>query len=186
MSKPGNTVPSLAGRSFIKAGSSLMAFSTVSAVSSLNADSVWQGLQTLDTGKALVVYRQSEVQARQFASAFASVGITVQALGQDPVRQWRDGLGQQISEQGLMVTGMGNWADYTMIRGLAAEQRRLPLLELQHALGQNNPQWALVHAHELMQACACDRDSLRAALHALAARQTNSISVPSLFSWVLA
>ena len=178
--------PAMDRRKFIKTGSSLLAFSTVSAVAPLNADTVWNGLQGLDVGRALVLYRDSDPQAQRFAAAFADAGIAVLALGHDPVRQWRDGLGQLISEQKLMITGMGNWVDYIIVRRLAAEQRQLPLLEMQHVRTQDRADWAHDHAATLIQACACDRDSLRTALRALEVRGNINTAAPSVFSWVLA
>ena len=189
-----SNTPSMVRRNLIKAGSSVLAFSSVSAIAPLNADTLWQTLQGLVSGKAMVLYRDTDRQARQFAAVFAAAGLPVLALALDPVRQWRDGLGQQIRDQGLMVVGMGNWADYCVVRGLAAEQRCLPLLEMQHSLAQENPDWALQHGKELLDACVCDRDSLRVVLQTIATTQADNSSLngnfkgsaPSVFSWVMA
>ena len=178
--------PANTRRQFIKTSSALLAFSTVSAAAPLNADSIWRALQPVDAGRALVLYRDSDPQASAFAATLAAGGIQVQALAQDPVRQWRDGLGELVQQQNLIVLGMGNWTDYILVRGLAAEQRRHPLLALQHARAQDHEDWASIHAQELLQACACDEDSLRQALAALAQRGNLVTAAPSLFSWVLA
>jgi hypothetical protein len=51
-------------------------------------------------------------------------GARLVTLELDPVRQWRDGLGELFQHADSRLLGVTRWADYLMLRGLAAESRR--------------------------------------------------------------
>jgi hypothetical protein len=51
-------------------------------------------------------------------------GARVVALGEDPVRQWRDESAAWLAERDARLMGIARWPDFLMLRGLAAESRR--------------------------------------------------------------
>lgn len=174
-------------------------FASVSGVVGNAALAQAGALPATDPAAILVLYRATQPESVAFARAWAAAGCTTQALATDVVRQWRDGLGAQFAGGKRLLVGMGNWDDQLLLQGLAAEQRRHPLLVLQHPLRAQEADWAAVHAQELqalLQRTAGESQQLgqqhreqlqqtQAALQALAQRSLLQPATPSLFSWVL-
>ncbi len=131
---------------------------------------------------ALALYQAHDAHATAFADELAAAGIATLALTDDPVRQWRDGLGRLVIEENFILLGLGSWADYSMLRGLAAEQRRFPLLERQQRK-QAGTAWARQQARELL--ALADTDDLQHALQELNGKPQTRSTAPSLFSWVI-
>ena len=51
-------------------------------------------------------------------------GARVIELGDDPVRMWRSEAGALLAHPGTRLFGYTRWADFLIVRGLAAESRR--------------------------------------------------------------
>jgi hypothetical protein len=58
------------------------------------------------------------------AQRLAGNGAQVIALTDDPVRQWRSEVGSLLQRPDTRLFGVTLWADYLIVRGLAAESRR--------------------------------------------------------------
>lgn len=63
------------------------------------------------------------------ARQLAANGARIITLSQDPVRQWREEAAEALRQPGTRLLGLTRWADFLMIRGLAAESRRHVLYE---------------------------------------------------------
>lgn len=74
----------------------------------------------------LVVYRADDAQSVAFAQTMQASGMTAFALGPDVVRQWRDELQVLVVERGCRLLGRTGYADWFLLRGLAAEHRIFP------------------------------------------------------------
>lgn len=134
----------------------------------------------------LVLYRSEQPESAAFAAAWSAAGVATQALATDVVRQWRDGLGRHCGEYQRVLVGLGSWDDQVLLQGLAAEQRRHPLLVMQHPKKEQPAGWAELHAQELqvlLQQASTDQQ--QQVLRALAQRHNLQPRMPSLFSWVL-
>ncbi len=81
--------------------------------------------------RTLVLYRPEDAESRTFAAAMHSKGMLTVALGDDVVRQWRDELQTLVVQQHYKMMGRTGYADYFMLRGLAAEHRIFPQHEQQ-------------------------------------------------------
>lgn len=134
----------------------------------------------------LVLYRDSLALAREFALHSRAAGLPVLALAADPVRQWRDDLAALVGTAGWRIAGQGNWMDYSIVRGLAAEQRRLPLVTLQHGTTQLQ-RHGIKPLADLLLAFAQENDAQeRICRHALLTdHPDNNHPRPDLFSWVI-
>ncbi|HHX81981.1 MAG TPA: hypothetical protein GX696_03235 [Pseudomonadaceae bacterium] len=89
---------------------------------------------------ALVLYREGNPAAREFAELMMREGRRASVMEADLVRQWRRGLGAYLNEGGVLM-GYSDWDDWLLVRGLAAEQRRFPLHEAQ--LGPSLFSWII-------------------------------------------
>ena len=58
------------------------------------------------------------------AARLAANGARVIALTDDPVRMWRGELGAVLRDPSTRLLGVTHWADFLIVRGLAAESRR--------------------------------------------------------------
>ncbi len=58
------------------------------------------------------------------AQRLAGNGAQVIALTDDPVRMWRGEIGELLKHPDTRLFGVTLWADYLIVRGLAAESRR--------------------------------------------------------------
>jgi hypothetical protein len=66
------------------------------------------------------------------AERLAANGTRVIALDGDPVRQWRTDVGEVLRRPDTRLFGVTRWADYLIVRGLAAESRRHTCHEQHH------------------------------------------------------
>jgi len=89
------------------------------------AGSVFAGAALEASGRGLVVVQDMRIQLdpaiqrRLFVSK-----VPVIALTEDPVRLWRSDAGELLRRPETRLLGVTGWADYLMVRGLAAESRR--------------------------------------------------------------
>lgn len=164
----------------------LLRFSGVSAVAAASPLLQAAALAGTSQDSVLVLWRPGLGESEAFAQAWSQAGCSTQVLATDVVRQWRDGLSAQFAGGQRLLVGLGSWDDQVLLQGLAAEQRRHPLLVLQHALKAQQAGWAEAHAQELqtllLQVSSAQQ---HAALQALARRRSLQPDTPSLFSWVL-
>ncbi len=59
-------------------------------------------------------------------------GARIIRLDDDPVRMWRQELSAVLANRETKLFGLTRWADYLIVRGLAAESRRYPRFEQLH------------------------------------------------------
>jgi hypothetical protein len=138
--------------------------------------------RTLAGRPALALYQAYDAHATAFADELAAAGFSTLALTDDPVRQWRDGLGRLVLEENFVLLGLSNWSDYSLMRGLAAEHRRFPMFERQQRKMAGTA-WARQQARDLL--ALADAGDLRKALAEMQSRTSAQHSAPSLFSWVI-
>ena len=70
--------------------------------------------------------------SRDVAERLAANGAHIVALDDDPVRMWRTRVGELLSRPDTRLFGVTRWADYLIVRGLAAESRRHTRHEQHH------------------------------------------------------
>jgi hypothetical protein len=131
---------------------------------------------------ALVMYQPHDAHATAFADELAAAGFSTLALTDDPVRQWRDGLGRLVCDENFVLLGLSNWSDYSIVRGLAAEHRRFPLVERQQRKMAGTA-WARQQARDLL--ALADAADLPVAARTLQDSSKISGLAPSLFSWII-
>lgn len=173
-------------RNFIAGSSSFLALSSLpNYLNAAELGALKSQFSALNKQVGIVVYKEGDENSLAFASVFADVGMTLVALGIDPVRQWRDGLAAELAAQQQPVIGLTNWPDYLLMRGLAAELRRYPVLEAQHkVLAGTDNAWASAYAHDLLE--ISEAESLQDIQQALAtAGATQPFGGRSLFSWII-
>lgn len=131
---------------------------------------------------ALVLYQPHDAHATAFADELAAAGFSTLAMTDDPVRQWRDGLGRLVLEENFVLLGLSNWSDYSILRGLAAEHRRFPLLERQPRKRAGTA-WARQQARDLL--ALSEAADLGSALRDLQDAKAPPEPAPRLFNWVI-
>jgi hypothetical protein len=70
---------------------------------------------------------------QDLAARLAANGARIIALTDDPVRMWRTEVGALLRRPDTRLFGVTRWADYLIVRGLAAESRRYTRHEQHHA-----------------------------------------------------
>lgn len=130
----------------------------------------------------LVLYQAHDADAAAFAGEFNAAGFATLALTDDPVRQWRDGLGRLVREDDLLLLGLTNWSDYSMLSGLAVEERRFPLFQSRLNKRAGTP-WAREHARALL--ALADAGDAQQALRELGRTAQAPGAAPSLFTWII-
>ena len=176
-------------RRFIKGGGSLVALGSLPVYLTAKPERLVQPLAELQQRRGIVLYRDNDLHSRSFAETLSATGIHAVALTDDPVRQWRKSLSQMAAEKGMPVMGLSNWADYLMISGLAAEQRKHVMLELQHAVYQPQAEkesWSCELALEYLQLPKItDKDLMQTHFSKLLDKKLRP-GTQSLFSWFIA
>jgi hypothetical protein len=81
---------------------------------------------TLDaaSGASVVLHDKRITMDPAIAQRLAGNGAQVIALTGDPVRLWRSEVGAVLQQPDTRLFGVTLWADYLLVRGLAAESRR--------------------------------------------------------------
>ena len=130
----------------------------------------------------LVLYQAHDPHASAFAAEFSAAGYATLALTDDPVRQWRDGLSRLVRDEHLLLIGLSNWSDYSMLSGLAAEERRFPLFHRRQAKRRGNA-WAREYARTMLAVAGAD--DAEEALRDMGRMPEPPAAAPSLFSWAL-
>ncbi len=174
-------------RRFIKGTGSLVALGSLPGYLAANTEMLASTFGDLQQRQGIVLYRDNEIHSRIFADTLSAAGIHPVALTDDPVRQWRNSLQAMPGDNGMPLMGLTNWADYLIISGLAAEQRRHVMLELQHAVHQpEKKNWSGELAVEYLQIPeTADKNLLQAQFSKTLTRPISPGS-RSLFSWLIA
>jgi hypothetical protein len=76
------------------------------------------------SGASVVLHDKRITMDPAIALRLAGNGATVIALTDDPVRLWRSEVGALLKQPDTRLFGVTLWADYLIVRGLAAESRR--------------------------------------------------------------
>jgi hypothetical protein len=122
---------SLERRAFLQQAASTIAIATVSG----SAEAA------VGNEKILVIYQESDAASVEFASAMRAKDMRCIALGDDPVRLWRDQLQKLVIGDGYGLMGRTPYPAYFVLRGLAAEHRRFPQHEQQPS--PNSFEWLI-------------------------------------------
>jgi hypothetical protein len=103
-----------------------LAGSAVATVSGVAAPDSSAGAATLEAAtRASVVLHDVRIPMDPaVAQRLAGNGAQVIALTEDPVRLWRSEVGALLRNPETRLLGITRWADYLIVRGLAAESRR--------------------------------------------------------------
>lgn len=89
----------------------------------------------------LVLYQEWDADSVAYATAMQQKGLRTLPLGNDVVRLWRDKLQNLVLNGGYRVTGITGYADYFVLRGLAAEHRRF--VEHEQQLSRDSFAWII-------------------------------------------
>jgi hypothetical protein len=71
------------------------------------------------------------------AQRLAENGARIITLDADPVRLWRTEVGELLRRSDTRLFGVTRWADYLIVRGLAAESRRHARHEQHHPVTEH-------------------------------------------------
>jgi hypothetical protein len=118
---------SLQRRSFLQQAAGAVALAGVSGASATDLAPNQQ--------KAIVLYQAHDEASVAYALEKQAAGMATMALSNDVVRQWRDQLQTLVISEGYRLYGRTAYADYFMLRGLAAEHRLYSPPEQQSAPG---------------------------------------------------
>jgi hypothetical protein len=93
------------------------------------------GAQTLAAARsASVVLHDPRIpMSAAVAESLRANGAQLITLDGDPVRLWRSEVGRLLAQPGTRLFGLTRWADYLIVKGLAAETRRHTRHEQLHA-----------------------------------------------------
>lgn len=172
-------------RIFLGGTGTLVALGSLPAFLSAEPEALHDGLAGLKQQAAIVLYREGDNHSVAFAQALAQAGLQALALTDDPVRLWRDCL---AAYSGRPLLGLTHWPDYLVLSGLAAEQRRRVLLEMQHNTVQpGNDRWPAQLASAFLQLpVTTDRQAISELVAGYLQDNPVDVRKPSLFSWLIA
>ncbi len=175
-------------RKILKGTGSLVALGTLPAYLTANGEELKASLSGLQNQIGMVLYRADELHSFVFAETLANAGLKTVALTDDLVRQWRDGMGESIRSNNLPVVGLTNWTDYLMLNGMAAEDRKHVLIEMQHPVNQPAKQnWASELALGFLHLPAAGvRQNVQGLVEGfLSEQKTIQPGEATLFSWMI-
>jgi hypothetical protein len=121
---------SLQRRSFLQQSAGAVALAGVSAGVKASGAAL-----ASNQPKAIVLYQPHDEASVAYALQQQAAGMATLALSNDVVRQWRDQLQALVINEGYRLHGRTAYADYFMLRGLAAEHRLHTQPEQQYASG---------------------------------------------------
>ena len=111
----------------------LVAAGGAAAVASANAGGVSAAQQlTAADSASVVLHDPSLPMPEDVARRLQANGARIIRLDDDPVRMWRQELGAVLRHPDTKLFGLTRWADYLIVRGLAAESRRHTRFEQLH------------------------------------------------------
>jgi len=94
------------------------------------------------TSASVVLHDPGIALPGDVAQRLVENGARIITLDADPVRLWRTEVGQLLRDPGTRLFGITRWADYLIVRGLAAETRRHARHE-QHHPGTGHFTWLI-------------------------------------------
>lgn len=135
---------------------------------------------------AVVLFRWENKHSATFAKSLSEEGLQAIALREDPVRQWRDNIGKIIADRKnpAPLIGLTNWSDFLIVRELASEARKFPVVEVQLGSNQyNRPNILSQYSTQLLAVAASPKNKQ---LHNKVNRlSSNNKQSQSLFAWVI-
>jgi len=112
-------------RQFLQGGVALTGAGALGAADAAQAP-VSASAALLAASKASVVLHDPRLAIdAQVASRLQASGARFVALTNDPVRQWRGAQRELLAHPDTRLFGVTRWPDFLIVRGLAAETRRL-------------------------------------------------------------
>ena len=173
-------------RRLLQGTGSLVALGSLPVYLTANAGELQSTLDGLQHRDGVVVFRDDEPHSAAFATTLALAGWQHRPLGDDPVRQWRDAIGNEAGRAGVSLMGLTSWPDYLLLSDLAREQRKQVQLVMQHVVAQpGRENWSATLAMDYLQL-----QGETTAIEALADRHLGNQSIkpntPTLFSWLIA
>ncbi|MEP7312622.1 MAG: hypothetical protein ABI859_08560 [Pseudomonadota bacterium] len=113
----------------------LAAAGGAAAVTAATARGSLTGAQTLDAAQSasVVLHDPKLPMPEDVARRLKANGARIIRIDDDPVRMWRQELGAVLRDPQTKLFGLTLWADYLIVRGLAAETRRHARYEQLHA-----------------------------------------------------
>ena len=97
---------------------------------------------TAATSASVVLHDPRIALPGDVAKRLAQNGARIITLDADPVRLWRTEVGALLRRPDTRLFGVTRWADYLIVRGLAAESRRHTRHE-QHHPGSEHFTWLI-------------------------------------------
>ena len=128
--------------------------------------------------KVLALYQQHDATSVAFAAALQQHGIAVQALGTDVVRFWRQQLRDQVVREQVRLVGLTAFADFFVLKGLAAEERIFPVFAARPPQTQTNSAEGLQQQVQAVLA-TLDQSAFTTATAISASPE------PAMFSWII-
>jgi hypothetical protein len=112
-------------RQFLQGGVALTGAGALVAADAARA-SMSASAALLAASKASVVLHDPRLAIdAQVAARLEASGARFIALAEDPVRQWRGTQRELLEHRETRLFGITRWPDFLIVRGLAAETRRL-------------------------------------------------------------
>jgi hypothetical protein len=108
-------------RQFLQAGVALGGVGSLAVTGNTQASA-----SLLAASKANVLLHDPRLTLdAQIVASLKSAGAVFVALTEDPVRQWRGDQAWLLAHRDTRLIGVTRWPDFLIVRGLAAESRRL-------------------------------------------------------------
>ena len=115
------SAPRASRRQFLQAGVALGGAGAMAVTGSARASA-----SLLAASKASVVLHDPHLSMdANIVASLESSGARFIALAGDPVRQWRGDQAWLLAHRDTRLFGVTRWPDFLIVRGLAAESRRL-------------------------------------------------------------
>ncbi len=131
MSKPQDM---MASRRQFLTGAGVAAAASATTVGSAGAATALDTLAAAQSA-SVVLHDPRIPMSREVAARLTANGARIIALDGDAVRLWRTEVGTLLARPDTRLFGLTRWADYLIVKGLAAESRRHTRHEQHHAEG---------------------------------------------------
>jgi hypothetical protein len=131
MSKPNDVIASR--RQFLT-GAGVAAAASAATVGSAGAATALDTLAAAQSASVVLHDPRIPLSAERAARLTAN-GARIIQLDGDAVRLWRPEIGALLARPDTRLFGLTRWADYLIVKGLAAESRRHTRHEQHHAEG---------------------------------------------------
>jgi hypothetical protein len=112
-------------RQFLQGSVALTGAGALAAVDIAQASHPESAVLLAASGASIVLHDPRLSIDAAVASRLEAAGARFIALTDDPVRQWRGAQRELLAHRDTRLFGITRWPDFLIIRGLAAETRRL-------------------------------------------------------------